>query len=75
MENYSAYKNQNTMNFAGKCMKIENIFLSEVNAIPKEHIWYVLTYKWILAIKYRIPMLHSTDVKKLNSIKGTSKDA
>jgi hypothetical protein len=35
---------------------------------------YVLTYKWLLAIKYRIPMLHSTDPKKINKKEGISKD-
>ena len=34
-----------------------------------------LTYKCILAIKYRIPMLHSTDPKKLNKKEGPSADA
>ena len=36
------------------------------SATGKSHSWYVLTDKWILAIKYRIPMIHSTDPKKLN---------
>jgi hypothetical protein len=36
---------------------------------------YLFTYSWILAIKYRIPMLYSTDRKKLNKKEGTSKDA
>ena len=30
MENYSAIKNKDTMNFAGKCMKLEDIILSKV---------------------------------------------
>ena len=29
----------------------------------------------MLAIKYRIPMLYSTDLKKLSSKRGISKDA
>ena len=29
----------------------------------------------LLAVKYRIPMLHSTDPKKLNKKEGPSKDA
>ena len=34
-------------------------------------VWYLLTNKWILAVKYRIPTLHPTDPKKLN--KGDSR--
>ena len=34
-----------------------------------------LTYKCILAIKYRIPMLHSTNPKKLNKKEGPSEGA
>jgi hypothetical protein len=34
----------------------------------------VFTYKWILAIKYRITMLYSTDPKKLNKKESPSKD-
>ena len=45
------------------------------NPDPKEHAWYVLTDKWILAIKYRIPTIHSTDPNKLNRKEGPSKDA
>ena len=29
--------------------------------------WFVLTYKWTLAIKCRITMLQSTDPKKLDN--------
>jgi hypothetical protein len=35
------------------------------NPVPKGHAGYVLTYKWILAIKYRIPTLQPTDLKRL----------
>jgi hypothetical protein len=31
---------------------------------------YVLTYKWILAVKYRINMLQSIDSKKLSNKEG-----
>ena len=41
----------------------------------KGHSWYVLTYKWMLAIKYRITMLQSTDPKKLSSQEGPKEDA
>ena len=30
MESYSNIKNEDIMNFAGKCMELENIILSEV---------------------------------------------
>ena len=36
----------------------------------KEGKIYVLTYKWILAVKYRINMLQSTDSKKLSNKEG-----
>ena len=61
------------MNFADKWMELENIIL-RANLIPKGHVQYVFTYKWILAIKYRIPMLHFTDTKKINKEEGTSKN-
>jgi len=35
------------------------------NTATKEHIWYALTIKWILAQKLRIPKIQSTDHKKL----------
>lgn len=41
---------------------------------PKGHAWYVLAEKWTLAIRYRIPMLQSTDPQKLNK-EGTREDA
>jgi hypothetical protein len=34
-------------------MELENIILSEVAQIQKVMIFNLLTYKWILAIKYR----------------------
>jgi hypothetical protein len=34
------------------------------NAETKGHVWYVLTDKWILAKKYRIPMMYPMDPKK-----------
>ena len=37
------------------------------------HAWYVVTYKPL--IKYRIPILHFTDPKKLNKKKGPSEEA
>jgi hypothetical protein len=35
----------------------------------KNQTWYVLNYKWILVIKYRITMVQTKDPKKLR-IKG-----
>lgn len=40
------------------------------NSDPKEHAWYVLTNKWILAKMYRIPGIQSTELKKVNTQKG-----
>jgi hypothetical protein len=40
------------------------------NPDPKRHAWYALMYKWILAIKYRILMLQSTDSEKQNKKEG-----
>ena len=45
------------------------------NLDPKGHVWYILSYKWILVIKYMIPMIHSMDPKMLNKKEGPSKDA
>ena len=40
------------------------------NPDPKGHAWYILTYKWISAIKIRY-----TDPKKLNKKEGPSEKA
>ena len=55
---YSAIKNNDFMKLTGKLMKLKNIILSEVS---EEHTWYVLTDKWILAQKLRIPMIQPTN--------------
>ena len=65
MEHYSAIKNKTIMIFSGKWTELENIIQSEVTLTPKGQAWYVLSDKWIFAIKYRIPMIHPTDPKKL----------
>ena len=57
MEYYTAIKNKDIMKFSGKCMDLENLMLSKVTQTQKNMHGYVLTYKWILAIKYRIAML------------------
>jgi hypothetical protein len=45
------------------------------NPDTERHTWYAFTYKWILAIKFLITMLQSTDPKKLSNWKGPRKDA
>lgn len=56
-----AIKIKDIINVAGKWMELENTLLSEVTQSQKSHVWYVITYKWVLTIKYRMRMLHSTD--------------
>ena len=56
MEYYSAIKRNEFMKFLGKWMDLEGIILSEVT-ITKELMQYVLTDKWILAQKLRIPKI------------------
>ena len=51
MEYYSPIKNNEFMKFLGKWMKLENIILRRATQITKEHTWYALTDKWILAPK------------------------
>jgi hypothetical protein len=53
MDYYSAIKNEDTMTFEGKRMGLENVILSEA----KGHTSHVLTDKWILDKRYRIPMI------------------
>ena len=45
------------------------------NPDPKEPAWYVLTDKWLLAKKYRIPMIQPIDHKQYNKMEGPSEDA
>jgi hypothetical protein len=42
------------------------------NPITKEHTWYTLTDKWILAQKLRIPKIQFTDHMKLKKKKDQS---
>jgi hypothetical protein len=37
------------------------------NPDSEMHAWYVLTYKWILAVKQRLTMLQPLDPKKLSN--------
>ena len=41
---------------------------------PERHAWCILTYRWILAVKYRITMLKSTDSKNLSNKEGQEED-
>ena len=42
---------------------------------PKGHACCILTYKWMLALKYRILTLQHTDPKNLNNKEGSREDA
>jgi hypothetical protein len=44
------------------------------NPITKEHTWYALTYKWILAQKLRIPKIQFAKHMKLKKKEGQSVD-
>jgi len=45
------------------------------NSNPKEHVWYILSNKWILGKeKYRIPKIQSTELIKVNKLKGPSEN-
>ena len=56
MEYYSAIKKNEFMKFLAKWMDLEGIILSEVTQSQKNS-QYVLTDKWILAQKLRIPKI------------------
>jgi hypothetical protein len=73
MEYCSAIKYKDIMNFAGKWMEVENIILREVTR-SKGHTWYLLSDTWILAQKFRIPMIQLIDHMKLKK-EGLSVDA
>lgn len=57
-------KEQGIMYFVGKWIYLENIILSEGTM-------YRFTYKGIIAIKYRMPMLHFIDPRRLGSKEDT----
>jgi hypothetical protein len=65
MDYYSAIKNKEFMKFLGKWMDLEDIILSEVTQSQKNHTWYALTDKWILAQKLRIPKIQFAKHMKL----------
>ena len=45
------------------------------NPAPKRHSWYVLTNKWILVQKCRMPMIHPMIHPKVLTIEDPRKDA
>ena len=59
MAYHSAIKNKNVMNFEDRWMELENIILSEDDA------WYILMYKWLLAIKNRVTMLYNPQRQRI----------
>jgi hypothetical protein len=74
MEYYSAIKNMNIIIFAGKWMELENIILSEVtNSKDTQGMYSLISGYW--PRKYRIPRIYSTELKKVNKLKGPSEDA
>ena len=60
MEYCETVKNKDISKLSPKWMELEKIIQSEITQILKET-WYVLTYRWILAINERILMLQYTD--------------
>ena len=69
MEYYSAIEKKDIINSAGKWRELQSIILSEVTQKGIQAIGM-----WILAIKYRISIKHTTDPKKLQK-EGPSEDA
>jgi len=54
-------------------MELENILRAVI--CTEKDTWYVLIYKWILAIKYRVTILYSTYPKKVSNKEGPKEDA
>jgi hypothetical protein len=63
---YLDIKNKDIMKFTGIWMELEKSH-PECPKPRKTCMVYVLTYRWILAIKYRITMLLSKNPKELNN--------
>jgi hypothetical protein len=69
-----SYLKQGHQNFVSKWMELENIILSEVIQTLKDmNGVYTLTVDF--SQKYRIPMIHSTEPKKVNKKEDPSEDA
>ena len=76
MECYSGMKNKDIMNFAEKWVQLETNNWNEETQAQKDmhvctHLQVDITH---LCLKYRIPILHSTDPKKLNKKEGPRDD-
>ena len=56
-------------------MELEKNHPENTQSKKDTHRRNIITYKWILAIKYRITMLQSTEPKKLNNKDGSKEDA
>ena len=72
MDFYSAIKNKDIMKFAGKWIELGTSILNEVTQRQKDT--HGITSKEILAIKYRIIMLKSTEPEKLGNKKDPRED-
>jgi hypothetical protein len=59
--------------FAGKCIELEKIILSEVTQLQKDNYVYGLTFKWVLLIMYSCAIKHRP--KMLSNKVGSKKDA
>ena len=73
LEYYSAIKTRTSWNFQanGWSRKYHPEWGSPD---PKGHAWYVLTYRWILTIKYKITTLESANPKNPNNKEGPRAD-
>jgi hypothetical protein len=56
-------------------MEVENIILSEVNSVTKEHTFYVLTDNWTLGTEHEVPTIQLMDHMKFKRKKDQSVDA
>ena len=75
MEYYSAIKSEHILSFAVKCMELENIILSEATQTQKEmHCMYTLISGYYPPQNCMIPSIQSTELIKINQLKGPSKD-
>jgi hypothetical protein len=75
MKYCAAIKSNEFMKFLDKWMDLEDIYHPGWdNPITKEHTWYALSYKWILAQKLRIPKIQFTKHMKLKKKEEQSVD-
>ena len=72
MEYYSAIKKNEFMNFLGKWIELENPEWG--NPVTKEHTWYALTDKYILAQVLGMPKIQFTKLVKLKKKEDQSVD-